>query len=466
MFKLKSFSVIFIAFFLIACNGPKSLTKKGNKFSEAGIHDQAVNYYIKALDKKPTHVDAQVGLLNSGRAMLSEYTSKFFQAYSTGNHKTAVYAYIEMENFVKRVSRYTTKITIAQSYKDDFEDSKKIYVESKFDEANELISEEKFNAANVIFQEIEKIEPNFEGQDFEALKEMALLEPYYRRGTKHLNNDKYRRAYAQFKFIDKKNTNYKDSKFKLSDALESAQYTIGVLKFENLSDDKSASEYISSQLTDNIIKSGNPFVKLIDRSNMDRIVKEQMMNMNGVTNGSVAIKAGALVGAKALLVGTVLKVTKKHQSPKAKKVKAYSSYQVKKYDAEKDRNYYETKYKKTSYYQYDGYNKITISFKYQLISTETGQILLSDIIEKTANSKVSYATYSGNHKNLVPGDWKHLNSASTSDKVNTKSSARRSLRNKLSANKKLISLADIQSNIQTQVAKQAAVAILKFNPED
>ena len=451
---------------MISCNGPKSLTKKGNKFSEAGIHDQAINYYIKALEKKNSHVDAQVGLLNSGRAILNEFTSKFFQAYSSNDHKTAVYIYLDMERFVKRVSNYTTKITIAQSYKDDFQDAKKIYVESKFDEANELISEEKFNAANTIFYEIEKIEPDFEGQDFEALKEMALLEPYYRRGTKHLNNEKYRRSYAEFKFIDGKNPNYKDAKFKLSDALEKAQFTIGVLKFENLSYDKSSSEYISSQLTDNILKSGNPFVKLIDRSNMDRVVKEQMMNMNGVTNGSVVIKAGELIGAKALLVGTVLKVTKNSQSPNAKKVKAYTSYRVKKYDAKNDKNYYETRYKKTSYSQYDGYNQVTISFKYQLISAETGQILLSDIIEKSAKSEVSYATYDGNYKNLVPGTWKHLRFKSSSDNVNTKSSARRSLKNKFSANTKLTPITQIQANIQTQVAKQAASAILKFNPED
>ncbi|MFT6747845.1 MAG: hypothetical protein ACJAZ2_002202 [Glaciecola sp.] len=466
MFKFKKLSFLFIAFLFIACNGPKSLTKKGNKFSEAGIHEQALNYYIKALEKKSSHVDAQVGLLNSGRAILNEYTSAFFKAYSTSDHKTAVYTYIEMETFVKRVSRFTTKITIAPSYKEDFEDSKKIYVESKFEEANDLIGEEKFNEANVIFKEIEKIDPNFEGQDFEALKEMALLEPYYRRGTKHLNNDKFRRSYTEFKFINSKNPDYKDSKFKLSDALEKGQYTIGVLKFENLSRDKSTSEYISSQLTDNIIKSGNPFVKLIDRSNMDRIVKEQMMNMNGVTNGSIAIQAGELVGAKALLIGTVLKVTKQSVAPRAKKVKAYSSYQEKKYDAENDRTYYETKYKKTSYTQYDGYNRVNISFKFQLISTETGQILLSDIIEKSANSAVSYARHNGNYKNLVPGDWKNKNSSSTSDEVSTSSSAKRSLRSKFTANTKLIPVSDIQNGLQSQISKQAAIEILKFNPED
>lgn len=466
MRNLIKLSFLFIALILVACNGPKSLTKKGNKFSEAGIHDQAVNFYIKALDKKNSHVDAQVGLLNSGRAILNEYTSKFFQAYSSDDHKTAVYTYLEMETFVKRVGRYTTKITIAQSYKDDFEDSKKIYVESKFDEANNLISEDKFDGANAIFQEIEKIEPGFEGQDFEALKEMALLEPYYRRGSKHLNNDKFRRAYAEFKFIDSKNPDYKDAKFKLRDALEKGQYTIGLLKFENLSRDKSVSEYISSELTDNILKSSNPFVKLIDRSNMDRIVKEQMMNMNGVTNGSIAIQAGELIGAKALLIGTVLKVTKQSISPRSKKVKAYSSYEVKKYDAAKDRTYYETKYKKTSYTQYDGSNSVKVSFKFQLISSETGQILLSDIIEKSGKSEVSYARYKGNHKNLVPGDWKHQNSASTSDEVITSSSARRRLRNKFSANTKLLTVSEIQGGLQTQISKQAANTILKFNPED
>lgn len=466
MVNLKHFSFVLFALLFIGCNGPKSLTKKGDKFSEAGVHDQAVNFYIKALDKKRSHVDAQLGLLNSGRAILNEYSSKFFQAYSTGDHKTAVYAYLDMESFVKRVSRYTTKITISESYKNDYAYSKKTYVESKFNEANELLSEDKFQQANDVFHEIEKIEPNFEGQDFDELKELALLEPYYRRGTKYLNNDKNRKAYKEFKYIESKNPAYKDSKFKLSDALEKAQYTIGIMKFENLSNDRSTSEYISSLLTDLIIKSKNPFVKLIDRTNMDRVVSEQMMNMNGITNGSVAIEAGELVGAKALLKGTVLKVTKNRQRPTSKKIKAYSSYKVKKYDAANDKTYYETRYKKTSYLQYEGSNEVSISFKYQLISTETGHILLSDIIEKSEKSKISYASYDGNYKNLVPGTWKNLNSASVEDKVITKSSDKRRLRNKFTASTKLKSITDIQTNLQSQIAAQAADVVLKFNPED
>jgi 1,4-alpha-glucan branching enzyme len=147
-------------------------------------------------------------------------------------------------------------------------------------------------------------------------------------------------------------------------------------------------------------------------------------------------------------------------------VKAYSSYQVKLYDAETKKTHHETRYKKTSYNQYDGYNKVTISFKYQLISTETGQILLSDIIEKSSQSEVSYAAYKGNYKTLVPGDWKHLNSASTSDAVNTKGSDRRKMKRKFTANTKLTPITQIQSDLQSQIAKIGAGAILQFNPED
>ena len=454
-----------MAFCITACNGPKSLTKKGNKFAEAGIHDQAIEYYIKALKKKRSHVDAQVGLVNSGRAILNQYTSTFFKAYSTGDNKTAVYTFLEMENFVHRVSKFTSQISIAQSYADDFEDAKKNYLEEKFNEANELIAEDKFNAASTIFHEIEKIEPAFEGQDFDALKEMALLEPRYRKGTKYLNNDQNRLAYGEFLFITKNNQSYKDSRFKLTDALENAQYPIGVLKFKNFSLDKSASEYISSEISDQILKSSNPFVKLIDRSNTDKIVKEQMMNMNGLTNGEVEIESGALVGAKAFLAGTVLKVSKTSQAPRAKKVKAYSSYRVKKYDPVKDRTYYEVKYKKTSYYEYKGYNQVVISFKYQLISTETGQILLSDVIEKTAKSEVNYAKYEGNYKNLVPGYWKYLNTSSTTDKVVTRSNSVRKLKAKFSANSTLTPTTTLQSGLQTQIAKRASSSILQFNPE-
>lgn len=455
-----------ICIFTLACTGPKSLTKKGNKFSESGIHKEAIEYYIKALSKKQSYVDALIGLRNSSQVVLNEYSSEFFKSYEKSDYKNAVYNYLTMEEFVNRVNKYKADLNISSIYTEDFIDAKKKYLASRFEEANELIGKEQFQSATNIFDEIEKIEPNFEGKNFESLKEISLLEPKYRSGLKAIADKKFRNAYYDFKFIFDNNPNYKDSRYKKEEALEKAQFSIGILKFENLSNDPAVSEYISSSITQEIINSKNPFIQLIDRTLTDKVVSEQMMTYEGITNGSIDIKLGELIGAKALLSGTVLKVTQKTQQPRGEKTKAYLKKSVKKYNATTKKNYYETTYSKTEYMEYYGYNEISIVFKYQLVSAETGQILTSDVIEKTLKNEVNYATYSGNSNNLVPGTWKYINTNSPEDKVETQSYAQQNLKNLFKANTKLVPISQLQNNAEKEIAKISASKILAFNPEN
>ena len=451
---------------LFSCNGPKSLTKKGNKFSQAGIHEDAISYYEKALDKKPDYIEALIGLKNSSREVFNVYTSKFFKAYTAGDYKTAVYTYRNLDRFVKRANLYKAGISIPQQYQDDFKDAKEIYVKNKFEEANQLISEDKFKEADVLFKEIEKIDPNFEGEDFDALKDIALLEPPYRAGIKFINDSKYRSAYHKFNFISKRNKNYKDSKFKKDEALENAQFNVGVLKFKNYSRDKSAGEYIAAELITTVLKRNDPFTKLIDRSNTEQLINEQTINNQGMTESNNAIATGELIGAKALLQGIVLKIERKNNKLSSKYKKAYKSKRVKKYDSVKKKNYYVTEYDKVQYAEYTGKNAVTVTFKIQLLSSETGQIIFSEILKESFSSSVNYSSYKGNYKNIVPGSWKSISTSATDDHVITKSSSVKRLQNSFKANKTLTSLSDLQDQAQKSIAHKCATKLLSYNPEN
>ena len=60
---MKKFLSCFVIFLLIsACSGSKSMLKKGFKLDEAGMKTEAVEYYIDALVRKKTNVDAKIAL--------------------------------------------------------------------------------------------------------------------------------------------------------------------------------------------------------------------------------------------------------------------------------------------------------------------------------------------------------------------------------------------------------------------
>lgn len=451
---------------LWSCNGPKSLSKKGNEFSEVGLHRDAINYYIKALEKKPEYVKAKIGLKTSAQAVYNEMSSTFFQAYHKGNEKEAVYSFIELQEFVNRVNKYGGDLHIQSNYEEDFANAKERYLEKQFEAANQLIAEDKFEAAKNIFTEIERLDPDFEGRDFESLKEIATLEPLHRKGNKAIQQEKYRKAYFAFSKICEYNPAYKNARFNRDEALEKAQFSVGVLKFENLTDDPSAATIINSELTKQILKSQDPFIQLIDRTSVSEVLNEQLLSMKGLTSSSLALQAGELIGAKALLKGSVLEIKTSSEKPRTTAERAYKEIRTKKYDPVKKTNYYETTYQKVNYTRTRGTNEAKMSFKIQLISSETGQILLSEIIEVSDRSDIDYSSYKGNYRELVPGHWKSLNVASSEDKIFTSSSAVTNFRRQFNASKNLKPLEDMKSELEKEIAYTAARLILDFNPEE
>lgn len=450
---------------LVACNGPKKLTKKGDQLSSAGIHKEAVEFYIKALNKDRAHVEARIGLKKSAQSVLGDYQSKFFKAYNNSDYKTAVYSYLEMEAFQKRLNSYNVDVEIPSHYKADFADAKEKYLKERFEKANELLSQENFKGAEGVFKEITTLEPDYGGQDLDHLMEIAKLEPFYREGNLKLDADKNRDAYYAFKRIVDVNSNYKDSKYKMEEALKLAQYPIAVLKFKNFSADGGAEAHITANFMDDLLKNRDPFLKVLDRSSMDQVLNEQYLAMNGWVSGSGAVKTGELLGAKAILSGKVLKVQKITKNPVAKTVKAYKKRVVRTFHKESNSYSTKTEYDKVSVQNYAGYTEVIVSFQFMLVSSETGEVLMSEIVEKRVRSEVDYNTYGGNYKELVPGDWKFTWKKLPTDRIETGRSAQKQFQSKFKGNRNLRGVMELSTEVYQSVGQTLAQRIKNYNPE-
>ena len=448
-----------------ACTGPKMLTKKGNKLAEAGIHKEAVELYMDALYKDRAHVSAIQGLRKSGAVVLNSFQSDFFRAYSNSEYKKAVYIYKDMEAFQTRLNKMNAELIIPSHYIDDYKDAKTKYLEQRFDTANEMMAQENFIEAETIFKEITSIEPSYGGKDLNKLMEISKLEPPYRAGNNQLDLNKNRLAYRSFKKVVKINANYKDAKLKMDEALELAQFTVAVLKFKNFSYERGADDKVSSIMMDNLIRNKGLFLKVIDRSHLEENVNQQYLAMNGWVSGNGAIKAGELLGSKAILSGKIISVTKSSQAPRYKTVKGYKKRVVKKYNASTQKNTYKTVYDKVSFKNYKGNNTVKVLFQYMLVSSETGEVLLSEVVEKKIISEVDYNIYGGNYKDLVPGQWEFTWKKMPSDRIDHSLSGRKNLRDKFKSSKTLRTISSITNEAYSTVGKAAAKKVYQFNPE-
>ena len=64
--------------------------------------------------------------------------------------------------------------------------------------------------------------------------------------------------------------------------------------------------------------------------------------------------------------------------------------------------YFVTKYKAVRYSEYLQENKVYLSFNYRLVSLETGEVLVSKVVDRQEEDHMYYADYQGNRDALFP----------------------------------------------------------------
>lgn len=457
--KLKNLVYIFVLF-LVSCSGTKKMTKKALAFEQQGMYTEAASYFLDALTRKSTNIDAAMGLKRTGQLVLDDKLATFFKTHSDKQYKNAVYAYIDATQWRSKAKVYRVNLDIPSYYEDYYSDDLAAYLSLVYDKALAHLDKEQFDLGLSFLDEILRLSPAY--KDVAELKTYARLEPVYRKGNLALEIKKFRKAYYLFG----KTNSYKDSDELKAYALKEAQYPIAMLPFENATNSTNAHKAFESQFLNLFINNKNPFIKIIDRVHIQTILNEQELGLSGLVDSQTAARAGDLFGAKALLVGRLVSIDVKKVLPKPIKKKGWESYTQKKYNAATKENDLITKYKKVYYYEYQGNNSVNLAVEYKLISTETGEILATNLISDKRTDFVRYIKFDGNTKNLYSGSWSYKLISSDSDNINNSYSDRKQIQNLLKANRTIRSTEDLKSTALKNVSSKAVNEINAYNPEE
>lgn len=434
------FSTALLLVSLSACNGSKALTKKGNKLNEAGMYTEAANMFYVALRKKSTNVDAKIGMKSTGQYVLNNYLDKFASARGMGQKKDAVYRFLEAEDYYKKIKGVGVELNFADFYRQDYLQVRNDYLQSLYEEGSSLMEEAKFDQAHSVFDEISKLDPDF--KDAGELKDIAYLEPLYAKGVQSLENQRHREALNYFEDVIAKDPNYKEVNQKIAEALDGGQFSVAVMPFVNATSEAGLDAKLSAYALEALSSVNDPFLKVVDRDNLQQILDEQRLGLSGVIDENTAVTVGELMGAEAIVTGTVLNYQISRGKISSYDREGFESYKVKKYNAEQDKYFYETKYKKTSYKEYYGENKAVLSFQFKMISLATGEVILTKIIEKEEKDQVNYAIYEGDQSNLFPAQ---------NGGINLNRVARNQLVNKLNSRRELRSPDDLSNAVYKSV---------------
>ncbi len=439
---------------LAACTGSKSYYKKGLRLDEAGMVDEAAKFYLISLEKNAGNVDAKIALKKAGQRVLDDMWADFYTAYTAGEYKKTVYNFHKAKSYFDKITKYL-KMEMPDNYQEYYEESKGIYVEDQYNTALAHFDDEQFSKANELFNEIDRLEPGF--ANVEVLKAHSKAEPLYRKAMDQMNAGSYRKAYFGFSKVDNVVKGYKDALDLKKEALDKASFTIAIFPPTGGASEKmSMTDQLYSRVVEELDGKNNPFIRVIDRSMTDKLLEEQKLALAGVVDEEGAAEAGKMLGAKYVLNINVNNFSKEVKPPSATRRKGYEQYKVKKVDPKTGAISYPTKYRKTYYREMYGRHFVSASMKYTLVSSETGEILSSDVFQKQDEDVVNYTIYDGNWKMLYPGTFRSLKGKHSSDQVFTDPRRKNQLNAKFRTKKR--SLNSIES-MKASLIQQSGKAI-------
>lgn len=388
------------AFSAASCTGSKSLAKKGAKLEESGLYAEAADMYLQSLMRNSSNVDAKIGLKKTGQQLLNDKLGSFFKAFGLGDDKeTAVNAYLAARSYAERVGQYGVVLEIPDNYAKDFTEVKGQYLAEQYARGQELMAAKDYKGAEAVFAKITALEPSF--KDSGKLQDVAYLEPLYSSGKQALEEGRYRKAYADLERVTAKDADYKDASMLKNQAVEKGRYAIAVLPFAGTKKEQSAR--IQALATTALTAIDDPFIKVVDRENIERILAEQRMGLSGVVDEATAVQAGKLIGAHAVLMGNLIDYREETGQVKRSTKEGFQSFQVKVPDPMRPGYMMMvTRFKPARYTEYYQENKVYCSFSYKLVSLETGEVLLSKVVDRNTDDHAWYAGFEGDAGTLYP----------------------------------------------------------------
>lgn len=401
MSKLFRFALFLLPLVMLSgCSASKALSKRGYELEQAGLTHEASDFYYMALQRDPRNVDARIGLNKVGKEVLNKELDEFFKANAAGDHKQAVYAYLDAEEFKDKLNVFIN-ISIPAYHQNLYRESLGAYLANRYVEAEELMYEEKYTQADDIYREIVKLDSGY--KDAAELLKLTTVEPMYRQGIQAFEAGKYHEAYLLMKRIIDEKGSYKDAVDYQKRAKERATQTIAVteIKGSNTAETNFANA-VQGKLVSRLVNTNNPFLQVVDRRNTERILKEQRLNMTISAGRDTRVQAGEMLGADLLVTGQLVNLDINEGSIDRYRSPAEQTVRVKRVNPRTRETYMASTTNRVQFDEYYGEKVMRAGVRVQVVSTQTGEVVWSDVIDAKTKDEVHYARFSGNYRSLSP----------------------------------------------------------------
>lgn len=361
---------------LVACTGTKKYFKAAEKLEKQGLVNEAAEFYLESLVRKPTNVQARIKLKEVGQKYTSFMSSEFFRNYNTGELEASIEDFEKMKSFTSRAEALNVQLNYPTAYEEDYKNAITKYCEKNYDQGAELVKQKKYTEALVYLNKVNKYKPEYKKN--KELKITATCEPIYQNAIFNIEGKNYAQAYKNLTSINAVTDSYKDSKelFELC----AAQQTKYLLMFQ-----PKTSNY--PNIIDNLYNSFSQtamqnfkLIELINNSPFTFLPGNDIENNVDLIQG---IRKAS--GADFFYVFEVNNKRSSLSGPTKTMSKCYQKVTYRKNDTT-----VVTEYKPTDYYQIKSKRTYSYDFKYKLVNALTNQIVSFQTLTVTKEDEVEY----------------------------------------------------------------------------
>lgn len=420
---------------LMACTGSKKYFKAAEKLEKQGLVNEAAEFYLESLQRKPTNVDASIKLKDVGQKYISFLSSEFFRNYNTGQMEASIENFEKMKDFTGRAQALNVKLNYPVAYEDDYNNAVDKHCEKNYNKGAELVKQNKYSEALSYLNVVDKYRPEYKKN--KQLKITATCEPIYQNAVTNIQGKNYAAALKALTTIQGITDSYKDSKelYELSLAIEQKS----LLMFQPKNPKYPALiDFLFNNFSQNVsqnhkninIINNSPFVYL-PGNNIDNNVDL----VQGIRKAS---------GADFFYVFDVTNRGTQFVGPTKTNAQCFQKFSYKAKDGSVI-----TEYKPVKYHSVKAKRSFFYNFNYKLVNANTNQVVSFQTLTVSKVDEVEYNEFAsapqGNINSYYP-----YNPAATAPLYQYNPSAWRGL---FTANKVVKSEQDLEALVNQEIIK-------------
>ncbi|MFW6226730.1 MAG: hypothetical protein ACOC31_01370, partial [Bacteroidota bacterium] len=202
-----------------------------------------------------------------------------------------------------------------------------------------------------------------------------------------------------------------------------------------------------------ILDARDPFIKIHNLGDINRRVQRSFIGATGALNRTMLRELHNRNRIAAVLVVNFLDYDKTRGSVRRKEKNGFERVAIE--DQEGQTTYRD---RQVTYMEYTRTSRVRLNVNIQLISTLTGEILLSQRFNQSESDEMKYAVYRGETKNLYPAILR--NNVWQIDERNYSS-----LQKLLNAEQSIASADQLRDILFSDINAQITTALINFDPE-